>query len=117
MGRKIYKYLGPDVLPLVFQAEDSVSIKFSLPKDYNDPFELFLSIDPSQTKPELLAFYRDIVQELPQRPTTCFSKSPIVTPMWAHYASNLTGFVLEFDEDLLMDYVTDSYITDVNYLH
>lgn len=115
MGRKIYKYLDPDVLPLAFNSEEDVSIKFSLPKDYNDPFELFLSIDPSQTEPELLAFYRDIVQEIPQRPTTCFSKSPIVTPMWAHYASNLTGFVLEFDEELLMDYVNDSYVKDVSY--
>ncbi|EJG0898249.1 DUF2971 domain-containing protein [Vibrio parahaemolyticus] len=116
MSKKIYKYLGPDVFPLVFQEEESVSIKFSFPKDYNDPFELFLSIDSSKTEPELLAFYRDIVQEIPQRPTTCFSKSPIVTPMWAHYASNLTGFVLEFDEDLLMDFVSDSYIKDVSYL-
>lgn len=117
MGRKIYKYLGPDILPLAFNEKGSVSIKFSLPKDYNDPFELFLSIDPSQTKPELLAFYRDIVQEIPQHPTTCFSKSPIVTPMWAHYASNLTGFVLEFDEELLMNFVNGSYVTDVKYLN
>jgi hypothetical protein len=47
MGRKIYKYMGSDVLPLAFDEEGSVSIKFSFPKDYNDPFELFLSIDPS----------------------------------------------------------------------
>jgi Protein of unknown function (DUF2971). len=36
--------------------------------------------------------------------------------MWAHYTSNLTGFVLEFDEMLLMEYLSDSYVEDVNYL-
>ncbi|TOE67358.1 hypothetical protein CGJ38_24030, partial [Vibrio parahaemolyticus] len=37
--------------------------------------------------------------------------------MWAHYASNLTGFVLEFDEELLMNFVNGSYVTDVKYLN
>jgi hypothetical protein len=116
VGNKIYKYISPEVLSSALKEEGSVSIKFSLPKDYNDPFELFLALDASETEPELLAFYRDIVQVIPQRPTTCFSRSPVVTPMWAHYASNLTGFVLEFDEDILMEFLSNSYIKDVSYI-
>jgi hypothetical protein len=100
MSDNIYKYISSDVFNLVFQRDGFCGVKCSFPKDYNDPFELFLGVDLTVT-PELLATYRDIVQDLPQYPTTCFSKSPIVTPMWAHYAGNHSGFVLEFDAKAL----------------
>ncbi|WP_232615383.1 DUF2971 domain-containing protein [Photobacterium carnosum] len=96
---KIYKYFSHDVLELVFDREEYCGIKCSLPKDYNDPYELFLGMDLN-TPPEQLAFYHDIIADIPQNPTSCFSLSPIVSPMWAHYAKNHTGFVLEFDLEL-----------------
>jgi Protein of unknown function (DUF2971). len=114
MSEKIYKYFSADVLNLVFKKDEFCSVKCSYPKDYNDPFELFLGVDLSVST-ELLATYREIVQELPQTPTTCFSKSPIVTPMWAHYANNHSGFVLEFDVDELRESFEGIAIRDVMY--
>lgn len=111
---KIYKYFSNDVIELVFQKEGFCGVKCSLPKDYNDPYELFLGMDLN-TPAEQLAFYNDIVSDIHQSPTTCFSKSPIVSPMWAHYANNHTGFVLEFDLAGLQEHFKGNPIWDVNY--
>lgn len=114
MGNKVYKYFSAGVLDLVFAQPGFCGIKCSLPKDYNDPYELFLGVDLTVT-PELLAAYRELVAELPQRPTSCFSKSPIVSPMWAHYGDNHSGFVVEFDVDALKAAFPDILIKDVTY--
>jgi hypothetical protein len=108
----MYKYIGPNILSKAFNKKQQVSFKCSLPKDYNDPFELFLSIDIDDT--DLLAYYKEIIN-IPQRPTTCFSNSPSIIPMWAHYAHTGKGFVIEIDENLLNSYLQDSIIKDVNY--
>jgi len=111
---KIYKYFSNNVIELVFQKKGFCGIKCSLPQDYNDPYELFLGMDLN-TPAEQLAFYNDIISGIPQSPTTCFSKSPIVSPMWAHYANNHTGFVLEFDLDKLQEHFIGNPIWDVTY--
>lgn len=111
---KIYKYFSESVLDLVFQRDGFCGLKCSLPKDYNDPYELFLGVDLT-VPAESLATYRDIIQELPHFPTTCFSKSPIVAPMWAHYAQNHSGFVLEFDMETIRGYFKEIEIRDVVY--
>ena len=110
----IYKYFSSDVMELVFQRDGFIGIKCSLPKDYNDPYELFLGVDLNVSTASL-ATYRDIVQDLPHFPTTCFSKSPIVSPMWAHYAQNHSGFVLEFDVEALRECFEEIEIRDVDY--
>jgi len=62
---KIYKYFSHEMLEIVFARDEYCGIKCSFPKDYNDPFELFLSIDLSVDS-NLLAFYSDVVQDIPQ---------------------------------------------------
>lgn len=114
MGKKIYKYFSAEVISLVFQRAGFAGIKCSFPNQYNDPYELFLGVDTS-APPDLMATYQEIVQDLPQLPTTCFSNSPTVTPMWAHYAANHSGFVLEFDVDILMQAFEEITIQDVAY--
>ncbi len=57
---KIYKYFSYDVLDLVFAREGFCGVKCSLPKDYNDPYELFLGMDLS-IPPEHLAFCHDVI--------------------------------------------------------
>lgn len=114
MPEKIYKYFSGDVLQLVFEREGYCGLKCSLPKDYNDPYELFLGVDLSIST-DLLATYREVVRELPQNPTTCFSVSPVVAPMWAHYARNHSGFLLEFDVEILTDALPDAVHRDVTY--
>jgi hypothetical protein len=114
MGNKVYKYFSPTVLDLVFARQKFCGIKCSLPKDYNDPYELFLGVDLT-VAPDLLAAYRELVYELPQIPTSCFSKSPVVAPMWAHYGDNHSGFVVEFDVDALKAAFPNILIEDVTY--
>lgn len=113
-SKKIYKYIGPEAIEKVFHSSDVVTLKCGLPKEFNDPYELFLTIDFNE-RPDALAFYVDTVGELPQLPTTCFSMSPIVIPMWAHYAQNLQGFALEFSQDELSKAFPKSEFGDVSY--
>lgn len=111
---KIYKYLGPKIVSLAFSEKGECSFKCTYPKDFNDPYELFLTVD-FQQEPDLLATYRDAIGELPQLPTTCFSKSPNVIPMWAHYAHSHRGFVIEIDETILLEKMPELNIGDVDY--
>lgn len=114
MKKFLYKYVGPAFIDKVFSAQGQVSLKCGYPAEFNDPYELFLTMDFGES-PELLAFYADVIGQLPQLPTTCFSRSPAVLPMWAHYASNLQGFVLELDEEALSAQFPDSGFGDVDY--
>jgi hypothetical protein len=113
-SKKIYKYIGPGNIEKVFHSVDVATLRCSLPKEFNDPYELFLTIDFNE-RPDALAFYADAIGELPQFPTTCFSRSPIVLPMWAHYAQNLQGFAVEFSEDRLDKAFPKSLFDDVSY--
>ena len=114
MSKKIYKYISADIFDIIFNKEGFCGFKFSLPKDYNDPYELFLTID-FKNDPERVAFYNEVINSLTQFPTTCFSNSPIVHPIWAHYANNSTGLVLEIDETELLRYLPSATIDDVVY--
>ena len=112
--KNIYKYFGTASLDKVFSLKDHVTVKCSYPKDFNDPYELFLTVDFSE-KPELLAYYADAVGNLDQIPTTCFSLAPSVIPMWAHYAQNHEGYAIEFDEESLVEEFPESGFGDVDY--
>lgn len=114
MSNKIYKYISPFVFDNVFAKEGFCTIKCSLPEDFNDPYELFLTINYLQ-EPEALAFYKEVIGEIPQLPVTCFSRSPGVIPMWAHYAHNQKGFVIEIDEEKFKGHFPDYQISDVDY--
>lgn len=114
MTRKLYKYVGPELAGIALSS-DGATLKFSLPREFNDPFELFLTVD-REAPPEALAFYEEVVGEIEQMPTTCFSSRPDVVPMWAHYGQNGQGFVIEIDEDALSAEFGDvNVIQDVSY--
>lgn len=115
MGNKAYKYAGADVIGKAFSQEGYCNFKCSYPKDFNDPYELFLTIDYNQ-EPDILAYYLEAIGKLPQLATTCFSKSPDVIPMWAHYAHNHQGVVIEVDEDILSEYLPEVRFGDIDYL-
>jgi hypothetical protein len=112
---KLYKYLPPNALTRVFSRNGYVGLKCDLPKNYNDPFELFLSVNASDSEVDDLAYYLEICGQIPQMPTTCFSKRPDVVPMWAHYGRDHGGFVLEIDETALAAGVSRAYIDDIGY--
>lgn len=113
-GGLLYKYLAADLVDTIFTKDNEVTIKFSKPKDFNDPYELFLATDFGGD-PEMLACYAEAIDELPQYPTTCFSRSPILIPMWAHYAYNHNGFVIEFSEEALLEVFPESHFNNVAY--
>jgi predicted nucleic acid-binding Zn ribbon protein len=110
----LYKYLPADLADVVFTKDNQVTLKFSKPKDFNDPYELFLATDFGGD-PEMLACYAEAIGELPQYPTTCFSRSPIVIPMWAHYAYNHNGFVIEFSEESILEKFPETRFDNVYY--
>ncbi|PDS49721.1 hypothetical protein CO662_21855 [Rhizobium anhuiense] len=110
----IFKYFSEGVLEHVFVRDEYVGIKCSLPKDYNDPFELFLGVDLEQGS-ELLATYSEVVHEIPSLLTTCFSRSPVVSPMWAHYANDHKGFVIGFDVSSLQQTFPELLVRDMSY--
>lgn len=114
MNENIYKYAGPDNFDKIFANGDFVTIKCSYPKNFNDPYELFLTID-FDDDPDDIAFYAEAVGEIPQLPTTCFSRSPSVVPMWAHYSQNHEGFAIEFDEAILSKSKPESTFFDITY--
>lgn len=113
-NKYLYKYASSNNIKYIFADPDCSTIKFSLPADFNDPFELFLTIDFNRGADEL-AFYLDLIGDGLQFPTTCFSTSPIVVPMWAHYADNSQGFVIEFSETKLMEAFPDARFGNVKY--
>ena len=111
---KLYKYLAPDVADKAL-SQNGATLKFSLPSEFNDPFELFLTVDHN-SPPATLAFYEEVIGEIQNMPTTCFSRHPDVVPMWAHYGQNGEGFVIEVDEEALRaELRDDSVIQDVTY--
>lgn len=115
MSKFLYKYIGPATLDKVFSEPDHFTMKCSRPKTFNDPYELFLTLDFHE-RPEALAYYADVVGDLPQIPTTCFSRSPAVVPMWAHYAQNHEGFVIELNEEKMATTFPESGFGDVDYM-
>lgn len=114
MSKLIYKYIGPEHIEKIFSTPEKITLKCSTPKDFNDPYELFLTMD-FNIDPESLAVYAEAIGDLPQLPTTCFSSSPIIVPMWAHYAQNHEGFVVELSEEELTRAVPESRIDEVRY--
>lgn len=117
-NKNLYKYMGPEIADKFLLQNGSCSLKLSYLKDYNDPFEFFLTIDYNQG-PEALAYYNEMISMVTQQPVTCFSKSPLITPMWAHYASNSQGFVAEINEAALDEWLTsnnsDPSFGDIDY--
>ena len=67
--------------------DNYIGIKLSSLEDYNDPFEYFLTIDFKQNS-EMIAFYLEMLEMNMKNLVSCFSKSPTITPLWAHYAAN-----------------------------
>lgn len=104
----------------MFSKEGTFSIKFSSLKEFNDPYEYFLTIDYSSLEPEVLAVYEEIMTMHMPYWASCFSKTPINTPMWAHYADDFQGFSIELNENLLIKYLEknniDYKINDIEYL-
>jgi hypothetical protein len=111
----IFKYVSPDAVSKVFEQTDKLLIRFGLPRDYNDPYELFLQPSPPIEAEEVRAFYLFFLGELAQAPVACFSKRPESLVMWAHYGREGAGMCLGFDEDRLVNEFPLAYVADISY--
>lgn len=100
----LYKFMGADIVDKLMMDETHIGIKFSHLHEYNDPYEFFLTIDFNRGSDEL-AFYNEMISMLTRQPATCFTKSPVISPMWAHYAGNSSGFVIEINEEKFKGYL------------
>ena len=72
-------------------------------------------MDTTDVREEVLAYYQELVSQIPQYPTVCFSKAPDIIPMWAHYAQESSGFVIEIEEESLACDRDNLAIEDVDY--
>ncbi len=106
----IYKYCPGNLFDIIFSDEGNFSIKFSKLEDFNDPYEYFLTINYDTTADKLATYQEMLTMQLTYL-ASCFSKSPVITPMWAHYADNFKGFVLEIDEENLINYLNEQKLS------
>ena len=113
--KKLYKYIAPEHFDKIFAGKSSVSLKASHPQEFNDPYELFLTIDSKGLEPAVVAYYHEIVGAAPQWPTICFSARPDIIPMWAHYARECTGVVIEFNQTKIREAFPEASIQEVKY--
>lgn len=111
----IFKYLAPEGAEKVLEQNDRLSLKFGMPREYNDPYELFLQPSSPLGTEELRAFFEFFFGRVVQAPVSCFSMRPECVPMWAHYAKQGEGIVLGFDEDALAAHFSLAYFADVDY--
>jgi hypothetical protein len=111
----LFKYLSDEGATRVLESHTNVSLKFSLPSAYNDPYELFLQPDHPLRAEEHRAFYEYFLGEVVEFPVTCFSIIPNSVVMWAHYGREGTGICLGFDEDTLTDQFPVAYVQNVSY--
>jgi hypothetical protein len=111
----LFKYLSAAGARKVLERDDALSLRFALPRTFNDPYELFLGPDTPLEEPEERAFYSFFLGEMLQAPVTCVSKRPDSVVMWAHYAQDATGICMAFEEDSFVDCFDGVFIEDVTY--
>ncbi|MEI9696131.1 DUF2971 domain-containing protein [Atlantibacter hermannii] len=116
-GFYFYKYVSKEVAISIIS---NGTLMFSNPLKFNDPFDIaptFPVLGRSKNYKMVLSHHgikpkaygkekKRVIEKinaedmrnglLKDWSVTCFSKSPFILPLWAHYAENHTGCVLEF---------------------
>ncbi|WP_269934580.1 DUF2971 domain-containing protein [Serratia liquefaciens] len=118
---RFYKYVGIESAKIIIK---DATLKFTNPIDFNDPFDYHPTVDAKEFNKFIKRINNEIgdgikryktshsqlkihLQELrsskfremytKNMSVSCFSKSPFILPMWAHYANNHEGCVIEFE--------------------
>lgn len=131
MGR-FYKYVSVEVAKIILTES---TLKFSNPVKFNDPFDYHPYVPDKGLSKFIRRINNTVGNGFKQYRTnhhhtqkhlqdlrkgefretytknmsiSCFSKSPYILPMWAHYANNHEGCVIEFnyknDKDFIESY-------------
>ena len=112
----LFKYASPDSVKNVFEREGEVSVRFGLPRTYNDPYELYLQPDAPLESEEEWESYYSTLNMVGEAPVTCFSRRPDSVVMWAHYGRDGAGICLGFDEDSFTDHFPTAFVGDIKYV-
>lgn len=110
----VFKYLPPSGAKGTLGQQDRLSIRFSLPSTYNDPFELFLLPDDSLDRDEQ-ACYKWFLGEIKEFPVSCLSRRPDSPAMWAHYTTEQQGLCVGLDEDAFCSGFSSIAVGNVRY--
>jgi len=99
----IYKYVSPERIDIL----ENLQLRVTQPKYLNDPFDITFPF--KQDYKALKEFYKKYPGWKPRKSkislleiirgfygVLSFTKSPDNIPMWAHYSSVHTGFVISF---------------------
>ncbi|MDQ0629414.1 hypothetical protein QFZ44_001990 [Pantoea agglomerans] len=138
---KFYKYVTMEVAKIIIS---DGTLKFTSPINFNDPFDFHPAVlkegltkftnrlnhelgngirkyknNHRESSKNLQVLRRAEFRAIYTREMSisCFSASPYILPMWAHYADNHKGCVIEFEFNSV-DYVTthiDSLINNPSY--
>lgn len=92
---KLYKFYDTNLLSLASLHENYFWL--SKPNDFNDPFDCNINLIEFENKDEI----QDLISEnrIANIGVTCFTEEINEPLMWAHYANNYYGFVLELDAE------------------
>lgn len=116
----LYKYCSFDTLNLILK---NSSLYYSTANEFNDPFELSTNIfeeyddnycienvlklgnalvnDNNKNSFRLFKIFTDVWEEQKKQiGITCFSKSPLNSLMWSHYAEKHMGVCIGFNFDI-----------------
>ncbi|MEL7695762.1 MULTISPECIES: DUF2971 domain-containing protein [Erwiniaceae] len=118
---KFYKYVTQEVAKIIIR---DGTLKFTSPINFNDPFDYHpavletgfkkfakrLNTELGQGIKRYKTNHRESLKHLQslrserfreiytgEMSVSCFSESPYILPMWAHYADNHKGCVIEFE--------------------
>ncbi|MEJ5037998.1 DUF2971 domain-containing protein [Acinetobacter johnsonii] len=120
-----YKYMSFDPNLSVLRTFEDVTLKYTKPTKYNDPYDCHFSVDFDKSNFDKKSFEKEMGYKITvndwfknkakylkkfenlytERFTndyrdriavTCFTTQPLNILMWSHYAHNHSGFVLEF---------------------
>lgn len=134
---KFYKYVSADVAKIIIK---DGTLKFTSPVNFNDPFDYHPAVLNTGFSKFARRLNKDIGKGIKQYKTShsasskhlqslrsgefretytrdmsisCFSKSQYILPMWAHYADNHEGCVIEFQFDSKRYIASEYFLLDV----
>jgi hypothetical protein len=96
---KLYKFYNTNLLSIA-SLQDSY-FWLSNPKEFNDPFDCNINLIEHNNQKALNKITSSKKNDISNIGVTCFTEVLDEPLMWAHYANNFYGFVLELDSNHL----------------
>ena len=95
--KKLFKFYDTNLLSIASLHENYFWL--SNPKDFNDPFDCNINLVEHENEADLKKLTSVKRNSIADVGVTCFTEEINEPLMWAHYANNYFGFVLELDPE------------------